>query len=78
MRVILSGSVHQWDTTLDARGKDIFFPANEASKSTRGGLGYLKCLLFVFTESQTNCMSILETTHVVETQLLAMKTRFYK
>ena len=25
MRVILSGSVHQWDTTLDARGQDIFF-----------------------------------------------------
>ena len=48
MRVILSGSVHQWDTTLEARGQDIFFPAKEASKSTRGGLGNLKCLLFVF------------------------------
>ena len=78
MRVILSGSVHQWVTTLDARGQDIFFPAKEASKSIRGGLGYLKCLLFVFTETQTNCMSILETAHVVATQLLTRKTRFYK
>ena len=25
IQVILSGSVHQWDTTLDARGQDIFF-----------------------------------------------------
>ena len=58
--------------------KIFFFLAKEASESIRGGLGYLKCLLFVFTESQTNCIKILETAHVVATQLLARKTRFYK